>query len=182
MRGQNPAQIYMSSIKHIIQSSNSFRGQPFHEKTILATRRHWFVLWSRFLTIILLSLLPFGFYYFIKNLSFYEKISPLFWLLASIYFLMLWNLLWYQLMLYSLNTLTITNKRLIKHKQIAFFKYETDELDLENIQDVSVKIEGLIPALFHFGDIEIQTAGTQPKFYFNDFPNPEKIKKALMEQ
>lgn len=79
-------------------------------------------------------------------------------------------------MIYTLNTIVITNKRVIKNEQSGFFRYASAELDIAKIQDVSVKVHGILAAILRFGDLEIQTAGTQNKFLFDRLPNPEKIK------
>lgn len=73
----------------------------------------------------------------------------------------------------------VTNKRVIRIEQKAFFKYETAETSLEKIQDISVKIEGLFATFLNFGTIEIQTAGTLVKFTFPQLPDPQKWKKII---
>ncbi len=161
-------------------SKNSFEGQLSGEKTVLATRKHWFVLFFSFWAFIFLSLLPFLIYFFINNFTWYPIISPLFWFLVVLYFLFLWVLLFYSIMLYILTCAIVTNKRLIRVETKGFFKYERAEAELNKIQDISVKIEGIFPAFLNFGDMEIQTAGTLVKFTFPQLPNPQKIKEIIM--
>lgn len=163
-----------------IKTKNSFENQLPEEKTILLTRKHWFVLFCPLVVILILALVPFIIYYFINSFSWYNNISSVYWFLVITFLLILWHLAFYNLMLYALNTLIITNKRIIENKQLGFFKHAVNELELDKVQDVSIKIFGILPEFLRFGNVEIQSAGAIPKFSFNQFPHPEKIKKIIM--
>ena len=58
-------------------------------------------------------------------------------------------------MLYFLNTVIVTNQRIIENKQEGFFEYRTNEMELTKIQDISIKISGSLATFLDFGDIEI---------------------------
>lgn len=75
----------------------------------------------------------------------------------------------------------MTNKRIVENKQEGLFKHTINELELTDIQDVSVKIHGPIPQLLGYGNIEVQSAGATNKFFFNEFPHPKKIKSTIMK-
>ncbi len=83
-------------------------------------------------------------------------------------------------MLYILTVTVLTNKRLIRIETKSFFMYERNEMELNKIQDVSVKIKGIFAAFLNFGDLEVQTAGTIVKFTFPQLPNPQRIKETIM--
>jgi len=164
----------------ILNSTNSFRGQSAGEQTLLVARRHWIVLFGPIFVLIIAGLIPCVIYHYINQTNWYNQWLDLFWFLMAVYYFFLWDVLFYNLMIYALNTIVITNKRVIKNEQNGFFKYQAAELEIAKIQDVSVKVHGILAAIFHFGDLEIQTAGTQNKFYFDRVPNPEKIKALIM--
>ncbi len=44
---------------------------------------------------------------------------------------------------------------------------------------MSVNTTGLIQTIFKFGDLQIQTAGTEEKFKFIQIPNPESVKDEI---
>lgn len=161
-------------------SKNSFEGQLPGEETILLTRKHWFYLLTPLLVIFLMLLLPFLAYFLINSFSWYDKIASLFWFLAVLLFLILWNLAFYHIMLYSLNTVIVTNKRVVGNKQTGFFEHTVNELELSKIQDISIKVFGPLAEFLRFGDIEIQSAGAIPKFYFTQLPEPEKLKNTIL--
>ena len=54
-------------------------------------------------------------------------------------------------------------------------------LTLDKIQDITVSIKGLFPAIFHFGDITIQTAGERGQFTFYQIPDPDIVKQVIFE-
>jgi len=84
-------------------------------------------------------------------------------------------------MIYSLSVLILTNKRLIQIETKGLFNYERNDLELFRIQDVSIEIRGILASFLNFGDILVQTAGTEVKFYFSSFPNPLKIKEDIFK-
>jgi len=84
-------------------------------------------------------------------------------------------------MIYSLNTLVITNKRVVENKQMGFFKNIVNEIKLDKVQDVSVKIYGPLASFLNYGNVEVQSAGAVNKFFFKQFPNPKDIKKIISD-
>ena len=162
-------------------SSNSFRKQNLKEKTILVTRKHRIILFSKMSFLGFCVLLPFIIYSLIGSFSWYSSISSVYWFFVSIWFLLLWNLAFYSIMLYFLNTVIVTSQRIIENKQNGFFDYRANEMELSKIQDISIKISGYLATFLDFGDIEIQSAGAKAKFYFDTIPHPEKIREIINE-
>ena len=146
----------------------------------MVVRRHWIVLVEPMAIFFIFAVLPWGAYLLIGSMSWYPVFSSFFRFLAAGYLLILWNLLFYNIVIYLLNTVVVTNKRVIENQQKGFFKYTTNELERDKIQDVSVKIYGPLASLLNYGDIEIQTAGTINKFYFYYIPRPQKIKEIIV--
>ena len=160
----------------LFTSGNTFKGQLPGETTVLVSRKHWITLAMPLFLIIVVALIPLAAYSFIALTTY----SRLYWFLSSAFWLFLWNLFFFNLMIYSLNTLVVTNRRVIETRQLGFFKYSASEFQKDKIQDVSVKITGILASLLNFGNLEIQTSGTENKFNFTDFPDPEKIKQIIL--
>ncbi|OGZ35835.1 MAG: hypothetical protein A3A94_01620 [Candidatus Portnoybacteria bacterium RIFCSPLOWO2_01_FULL_43_11] len=163
-------------------SENSFEGQLPGEKVVFLTRKHWFAIFVPLFFSLILAVLPFALYFSINSSEFYGNNPSVYWFFVSVYFLILWNMAFYSVMIYSLNTLIITDKRIIENKQLGFFRHTVNELELEKIQDISVKVFGPVAEFLGFGNIEVQSAGAQAKFYFNQMPDPEKIKEIIRGQ
>jgi hypothetical protein len=164
----------------LFTSGNTFKGQLPGETTVLIVRKHWITLVIPLFLILVIILVPLIAYPFIVLTTWYIDYSNLYWFLSSAFWMFLWNLFFFNLMIYSLNTLVVTNKRVIETKQFGFFKYSASEFQKDKIQDVSVKITGILASLLNFGNLEIQTAGTENKFNFTNFPDPEKIKGIIL--
>ncbi|MCX6790903.1 MAG: PH domain-containing protein, partial [Candidatus Gribaldobacteria bacterium] len=81
---------------------------------------------------------------------------------------------------YSLNTVVVTNQRIIENHQQGLFKHIENEMRLDKVQDVTVTINGVLANLLNFGDLFIQSAGTQNEFNFKTLPHPEDIKTIVM--
>jgi len=150
------------------------------ETAFLVSRRHWIVLLLPLFFLFLFAASPLVIYYFFNQEFWYLNFADLFWFLAIVWWLILWNLLFFQLTLFVLNTLVVTNLRVIENQQKGFFDYAANEFSRDKVQDATVKIRGLFGHLLNYGDVEVQTAGTQPKFYFWTYPDPEKIKEAIV--
>jgi len=161
----------------LFTSNNTFKGQLSEETTILVIRKHWITLALPLFLVLLTALIPIIIYPLITPTFLY---FDFYWFLSSAFWFFLWNLFFFNLMIYSLNTLVITNKRVIETKQLGFFKYSANEFQKDKIQDISVKIIGILPSLLNYGNLEIQTAGSENKFNFTNFPDPEKIKQIIL--
>jgi len=161
-------------------SKNSFEGQLPDEKTILVVRKHPVVIYSLIFIILLLMIIPIVVYFLIRSNDWYSIFSSLYWFLATLIFLILWILVFYQIMIYALTTMVITNKRVIINNQIGFFTHESVETELDKIQDISTTVTGAGATFLNLGDIEIQTASAKAKLYFNQVPNPQEIRKIIL--
>ncbi len=127
----------------------------------------------------LLFLLPFIAYFFIDNYLTGELI-PLYWFGVSLYLLLWWNAVFYRLTMYLLDIWIVTDHRVIDSQQFGFFHRTVAELGLARIQDISTKLQGTMATFFNFGNLDIQTAGTEPKFRFEQIPNPAKVKDVIV--
>src|SRR3989344_1371442 len=75
----------------------------------------------------------------------------------------------------------ITDRRIIDRDQHGFFNQKISELHADRIQDVTAHTKGILETVFHFGDIVVQTAGSERQFVFHKIPEPEKVKSAIMQ-
>ncbi|KKQ77632.1 MAG: hypothetical protein UT00_C0008G0004 [Parcubacteria group bacterium GW2011_GWA1_38_7] len=83
--------------------------------------------------------------------------------------------------MYTLDVWIVTNRRIIDSAQHGFFNRTISELHLTRIQDISVETRGFVQTILHFGDLQVQTAGTEEKFKFHQIPHPEKVKDEIMK-
>lgn len=163
------------------ESQQSFAGQEPGEEVILIIRRHYFTVLLPLSVLTLFALLP-----PIISAYFGAKLEalallPLAAFLACLYYLVLWLLAFHILAFYALNTVVITSRRLIENEQHRFFDRKVSELQIYRVQDVSVHVAGLIETLFSYGEIAVQTAGSEREFTFSKIAHPERVKDAIMQ-
>ncbi|MDI6777620.1 MAG: PH domain-containing protein [Patescibacteria group bacterium] len=162
----------------------NFPGQHEGEAIILFLRRHWFIFFMRLLFIIIsiagLIIIYFAFLFF--NNNFQE--SAFFNLLLfgeSLATLFVWNFFFILWLDFYLDAWIVTNERIINIEQRGFFRRNISELKLTKIQDVTSEIIGVIPTLFNYGNIYVQTAGEKERFTFFQIPDPNKVKNIIVQ-
>lgn len=172
-------------IKHIWsifhESSRTFEGQEKDENVILLLRRHRFVALLPLSSLSFMALLPILLFMIFYSAVTSSEYLGLLMLLASLYYMLLWIAAFYFLMMYSLNTVIVTNKRIIDRDQHGFFDRKVSELHVYRIQDITVSTKGVIPTMLGYGDVIVQTAGIEQKFFFHEMPNPEHVKTEIMK-
>lgn len=75
----------------------------------------------------------------------------------------------------------VTSERVIDIDQHGLFSRRIDELSLAQVEDVSYSIRGILPTVFNYGKVEVQTAGTERNFFLEDIPYPEKIAQKILD-
>jgi len=163
-------------------SDNSFDEQEDGENVTILLRRHPFVIIIKILAFGVFALLPIilatALYSFLNA----QELFGIFIFASSIYYLVLWSLLFYSLTMYTLDVWIVTDKRVIDSTQHGFFNRNISELHLFRIQDITVKIHGVIETILKFGDLHIQTAGAEERFKFLQIPKPVVVKDEIMRQ
>ena len=154
------------------------------EKVVTVLRRHQFYYIKHMSVLILLFAIPIavdlvGRYFF--DIFSDPSFNIIYIIIASIYYCFVLFFSFISWLDYYLDVWVITNQRIIEYEQKSIFNRETSELTMQSIQDVTAQIKGVIPSVFHFGDVHVQTAGTQERFIFKDTPNPDEAKKIIMD-
>lgn len=81
---------------------------------------------------------------------------------------------------YYFDVWIVTNKRIVNINQKGLFVRNVSELELENIQDITTEVKGVIPTFLNYGDVFIQTAAEKERFVFQNVPDPYKVKDLIM--
>ena len=79
---------------------------------------------------------------------------------------------WYQ---YQHDQWVITNQRIVDSRKANWFNHQMSSADLVNVQDMSIRREGIFPTIFRYGDLNCQTAGSAEKFVLSGIPDPNGI-------
>jgi uncharacterized membrane protein YdbT with pleckstrin-like domain len=166
------------------------------EKIYLITRRHILSLILNLIPAFLFLILFLYLFiiYFFKRISFPEdlsqKLSPEILSLNINYILtfffsgclvIIWCIIFFEVTRYYLTYWMITNKRIVAAKFLGFFNVEYITIELNRIQDVSIFIKGILPSIFNFGDVRIQSASEQGEIILDKVGDPEIIKQIIFE-
>ncbi|HEY1037629.1 MAG TPA: PH domain-containing protein [Candidatus Paceibacterota bacterium] len=169
----------MDLFSFITKTSYTFEGKKDDETVLLFLHRHWFTLVGRITYIFLGGFIPLAVLVVFGPMILSNNLLSLFILISSCYYMALWFFLFYTLTMYTLETWIVTDKRIINSRQCGFFDRRISELSLHNIQDISVRIEGAIPTMMGYGDLEVQTAAAELRFMCREIPNPQDVKDEI---
>lgn len=87
--------------------------------------------------------------------------------------------IWFNFLSWYFNVGLITNKRVIDIDFSSVLYKEVTETRLDKIEDVTAKAGGYLKSLFNYGDIFIQTAGTEENIEFINVPFPSRAVEVI---
>jgi len=161
---------------------DDFPGLRATEKVLFVVRKHWVAYLKIFLKLAINLGIIFLLEYFIINRFPHGSLTYLIFNEFLIFYLLgSWWFTFNGWLDEELDTLIITNERLIDTTQSAFISIETSSADLDEIQDVSGKVSGFVGGLFHFGNLTAQTASAQNVFFMDYVKDPERYVDFLIE-
>ena len=133
------------------------------ERIILQVHRHWFFLLTHALMLILVLVFPYAGWQILAGLGVVaagQVAAGTVWVLSLLWLLFGWTLYFKFFTLYWLDVWVITNRRVIDIDFKRLFDRDIAILRIEQVQDVQVRVTGLLANLLKFGSVSVQTAGT----------------------
>lgn len=161
-----------------------FSSQQDDEEVIMIIHKHWLHFLPHIILASVLYLIGFftvlalpviapslinGFGY-----NIYVLVVSLLFLFTTANFYSAW-------LMHYLNVGLITTEHIVEICQENLFSRKISELGLDRIQDVSSNQKGVMETFFNYGDIDIQTAGELPNFFFHKIPDPTETSQKIME-
>lgn len=159
------------------------------EKILIQTRRHWFVIVSQIVALIIMALVPlfmFGFGSLLvgdsaPNIG-VEHLGGFMSFMYFLYLSFIWIAIFAVYTNYYLDLLIISDRRIILINHKGFFWRNMASFRLERMQDINIEVSGLIATMLNFGTIEIETAGnSNENFKVHGIANPDQIKSVILE-
>lgn len=74
---------------------------------------------------------------------------------------------------YKLSELVVTDKSLVQVIQRSLFNRKISRLSMSNVEDVNAEKSGILPTIFNYGTLTIETAGEEDNFIFPWCPDPD---------
>lgn len=82
---------------------------------------------------------------------------------------------------YWQNRWVVTTDSITQIAQRSLFGRQVSQLSMNNLEDVTVDQHGILPAMFNYGTLRVETAGEHSKFYFIYCPDPNDIAHKILE-
>lgn len=82
---------------------------------------------------------------------------------------------------YWQNQWIVTTDSITQITQNGLFGRQVAQLSLENLEDVTVIQNGILPHMFNYGTIKAETAGERSKFTFIYCPNPNQRAREILD-
>ena len=84
-------------------------------------------------------------------------------------------------MVYWQNQWVITTDSITQISQNSLFGRQVSQLSMDNLEDVTVIQDGILPHMFNYGILKAETAGERSKFQFQYCPNPNDYARRILE-
>ena len=81
---------------------------------------------------------------------------------------------------YQANKMFVTNRRIFHYEAISLFAKSVNVIELNRIEDVSFRQNGLIDHLLHLGTIRLSTVGDETTYTFKYVDTPTDELKTIM--
>ncbi|HVZ67519.1 MAG TPA: hypothetical protein VG917_04605 [Patescibacteria group bacterium] len=160
----------------------TFENQEEDEEIILLVRRDLITNVPWLLAAIILIFIPPLISLFSDLFAPFFTVSPetqlvavLFYYLIVIGFIIVQYTLWY------FNVGLVTNKRIVDLNLSGILFKQVAETRLNLIEDVSYSQIGTIRSVFDYGDVFMQTAGTNENFEFDRAPEPALVTRIIAD-
>lgn len=165
-------------------SENTYPGQAHEEVTQRVIYKHIMAIAPILLGMFLLSIVALAGIVFINtNQQQVESFAPSYvvsiagFILIAVITLLTVSTFW----IWRRNKVVITNRHIVDVDQIGLFNRDVSTLRLEEIQDVSAKLNGVLQTTFKYGTLIIQTAGERENFVFDYVPDPYGLENYIIE-
>ena len=158
----------------------NFENQEQDKTIVLLLRKHFVTNLPWLFTSLILLLIPLTFFPFvvINNLipqlpiAFFRLVSPVWYLFTGSYILVNF-LMWY----FTISI--VTTERFLDIDFINLLNKKVAETRLSKVEDVTQRSGGFFEAFFDYGNVIIQTAGTEPVFLFQSVPKPQQVVRII---
>src|SRR3989344_2221886 len=86
---------------------------------------------------------------------------------------------WFNFLAYFFNVGIVTTHRIVDGDYNTVFYKDVAETIYSKIEDISTKSPGILASFFDYGDIYIQTAGSNMNVQFESVPKPAEVTKTI---
>jgi len=163
----------------------SFQNQKDGETIVLFLRSHpiknlpWVII-----SVTLALLPPIVFISLLAlNLNFLHllKAGSFTFIFVLLYYLLVFSYIFISFMHWFYNVFIVTTERVVDIDYSDIVVHNIATTNLSHIQDVNYTQSGFIPTFFNYGNLFVQTAGTEVNFEAYHIPKPTKAINAILD-
>ncbi len=161
-----------------------FEGQDAEEKILLLLRAHPITNLTWIIPAVLLFFWPYAAPTAAKLLNFDLTILPVSFeiLLLIINYLLVLIIAFEGFLYLYFNIYIVTDKNILDIDFHSVLFKNIDVAPLRNIEDASSSMGGILNAVFHYGNVFIQTAGASRNIDFIDVPRPHHVADFILDE
>lgn len=147
------------------------------EKIIFKVHRYWITLVLSFVKAFVSILALASLIYFVGPARVYYSITLL--AILGIWFLITLVYIFFEWVVWYLDLYILTTKRIVDIEQRGLFSRQVSETSLDRIQDVTFEIKGILATFFNYGNVRIETAGSETVISLDQVKDPELLQKTI---
>lgn len=157
-----------------------------NEELLLEVRKHWFGLFVIITTGTVISFTVLAIMFaaassdFLTDLGL-ENSRSLVAFAGYVIFLLTAVMTLISALLYRSNVIYITNEKIAQVLYISIFNRKVSQLNIGDVQDVTVSQKGILASTFNYGRLVVETAGEQQNYFFTYVPNPSNSAKVIIQ-
>jgi hypothetical protein len=149
------------------------------ERVLLLRRRHWMYLWPTVLINAAIAIVPtVAFLFVLDAIGIEGRVASAIVGAYLAFFVLRLVLIWYR---YQNDFWVVTNQRVIDIKRNHPLNMQISTADLVNIQDMTIRRNGLLKTMLDYGDVVCQTAGMESDFTIGGVHDPRAV-QALVDR
>lgn len=158
-----------------------FETQEKDEHIILLLRKHWITNFSWVSVTLFFIIIPVLLFPFIVQNGVLPADFPkvlisflvMFWYLLTFSYMLVEFLLWY------FTVSIVTNERIIDIDFVSILHKKFSATRISKVEDITLHSGGFTRTVFDYGDVLVQTAGTEGQFGFYAVPHPEEVVRII---
>jgi len=160
-----------------IKPNVKFETQGDNEEVILVLRAHPITLVPWILNSIIISILLIALNLVLPSVLSVRQIIFFNFLIITTIF----AYIWFNILFFIFNVGIVTNERIVDVNFSSVLFKEISTADLNKVEDITAESGGFLASIINYGNLFIQTAGTNLNIKFQNIPNPALAEKIINE-
>jgi len=159
-------------------------GSAKEEEIVIFARRHWVSYLGQIVLSIIVIFVPIIIWFVSRmmHIHVYQgDLRNVIVIIVSVYYLVAITFTFATWISYYYDIYIVTKDTIVDITQVGFFGRKISQLSLLRVQDVTSSIKGILPTLFAYGDVLVETAGERSEtFLLAAVANPQEFSAKIL--